>query len=125
MEEKCLNAFPYRRWGTIKKYKTIWEKTEDLKHTELNALSIYVDRYKNQNKRIWIKVWTNFHSLNLPEDATEYYFFYSHHCYLFFTVLFNENKYYLQLCLDNCPYKIAEKQMKDYLGANPFETDKD
>ena len=32
-------------------------------------------------------------------------------------------KYYLQVHLDNCAYEIVEKQMIDYLGQNPFETD--
>ena len=36
-----------------------------------------------------------------------------------------KNKYFLQLYLDNCAYKIVDKQMIDYLGDNLFETDKD
>ena len=31
----------------------------------------------------------------------------------------NENKYYLQLCLDNSPYKIVDKRMIGYLCENP------
>ena len=34
-------------------YKDIWTKIEDLKNLELNALPVYDDRYKNQNKSIW------------------------------------------------------------------------
>ena len=34
-----------------------------------------------------------------------------------------KNKYYLQVYLDNCAYKIVDKQMIDYLGDYPFETD--
>ena len=32
-----------------------------------------------------------------------------------------ENKYYLQVYLDNCAYKIPNKQMTDYLDENLFE----
>ena len=31
-----------------------------------------------------------------------------------------DNKYYLQVYLDNCSYKIVKK-MTDYLDINPFE----
>ena len=34
-----------------------------------------------------------------------------------------ESKYYLQIYLGNCDYKIANKQTKDYLDDNFFETD--
>ena len=33
----------------------------------------------------------------------------------------NENKYYLQLYLDNCTHKIVNKEMIDYLDENIFE----
>ena len=32
-----------------------------------------------------------------------------------------ENKYYLQVYLDNCAHKIVNKQMTDYLDENAFE----
>ena len=38
-------------------------------------------------------------------------------------LLVYENKYYLQVYLENCTYKIVDKQKIDYLGKNPFETD--
>ena len=37
------------------------------------------------------------------------------------SLLVYENKYYLQVYLDNCAYKIANKQMTDYLDKNAFE----
>ena len=37
------------------------------------------------------------------------------------SLLVYENKYYLQLYLDNCAYKIVNKQMADYLDENVFE----
>ena len=48
----------------------------------------------------------------------------------FFTVictdsLLVDNEYYLQVYLHNCPYKILEKQMIDYLDDNLFENDED
>ena len=33
------------------------------------------------------------------------------------------SKYYLQVYLANCAYKIIDKQMIHYLGESPFETD--
>ena len=38
------------------------------------------------------------------------------------SLLLCENKYYLQVYLDNCAYKITDKQMVDYLGEHLFET---
>ena len=37
----------------LKKFKNFWTKIEDLQNIELNALPVYNDRYKNQNKNIW------------------------------------------------------------------------
>ena len=34
----------------------------------------------------------------------------------FLLILVHQNKYYLQVYLDNCAYRIAEKQMADYLN---------
>ena len=36
------------------------------------------------------------------------------------SLLVYENKYYLQVYLDNCAYKIVNKQIKDYLDENHF-----
>ena len=36
-------------------------------------------------------------------------------------LLVYDNKYYLQVYLDNCANKIANKQMTDYLYKNLFE----
>ena len=37
------------------------------------------------------------------------------------SLLVCENKYYLQVYLDNCAYKTANKQITDYLDENIFE----
>ena len=60
----------------------------------------------------------NFRGLDVPEDYME--------C-KFFTVISIDswlvygNKYYLQIYLDNCAYKIVNKQMTDYLDENVLE----
>ena len=36
----------------------------------------------------------------------------------FDSLLVYENKYYLEIYLDNCAYKIANKQMSDHLDDN-------
>ena len=41
------------------------------------------------------------------------------------SLLVYENKYYLQVYIDNCAYKIVKKQITNYLGDNLFETDYD
>ena len=38
--------------------------------------------------------------------------------------LLYENIYYLQVCLDNCAYKIIDKHMINYLDVNLFESHK-
>ena len=41
------------------------------------------------------------------------------------SLLVYKNKYYVQVYLDNCAYKIANKKMTNWLDDNLFETDKD
>ena len=82
-------------------------------------LYIYDDRYMKTKIRTFNdKVYTNFHGLNVPEDDTE--------CESFTAIsidslLVFENKYYLQVYLDNCAYNIVNRQMTDYLDENLFE----
>ena len=38
-------------------------------------------------------------------------------------LLVNENKYYLQVYLDDCAYKIVNTQMLGYLDDSLFESD--
>ena len=37
------------------------------------------------------------------------------------SLLVYDNKYYLQVYLDNCAFKIVNEQMTDYLQENLFE----
>ena len=39
----------------------------------------------------------------------------------FDSLLVNNKKYYLQVYLDNCAYKIVNKQLTDFLEKNLFE----
>ena len=97
----------------LEKYTTIWTKIENLKNIELNALLVYDDRYIKTKIRTYDdKVYTNFCSLNVPEDVVE--------CESFTVIsidslLVYENKYYLQVYLDNCAYKIVNTHMIDFL----------
>ena len=65
------------------------------------------------------KVYTNFRGLNRPENDIESGSFTVISTDSFFVY---ENKYYLQVNLDNCAYNIANKQMRDYLDKNCFES---
>ena len=64
------------------------------------------------------KCYTNFRGLNVPEDDIEFKFF---TVTSIDSLLVYKNKYYLQVYLDNCAYKIENKQMIDYLHDNLFE----
>ena len=103
----------------LEKYKPIWNKIEDLKNIELNALRIYDDIYMKTKIRTYgDKVYINFRGLNVPQDGIE--------CESFTVISMDalvayKKKYYRQVYLDNCRYKIAKKQMTDYLDHNRFE----
>ena len=57
----------------LEKYKAIWTKIKNLKNTEINALPAYDDRYiKTEIRTYNDKFYTNFRSLNVPEDDIEY-----------------------------------------------------
>ena len=53
----------------MEKYIAIWTKIEDLKNIELNVLPVYDDRYiKTKIRTYGVKVYTDFHDLNVPGD---------------------------------------------------------
>ena len=66
------------------------------------------------------KVYTTFRGLNMSEYVIENESF---TVISIDTFLVNENKYYLEVYLENSFYKIINKQMIDYIDENPFETD--
>ena len=78
-----------------------------------------IDRYiKTKLRTYGTKVFTKFCGLNVPDDDIE--------CESFTVIsidflLVYKKKYYLQVYLDNNAYKIANKQMSDYLVDNLFE----
>ena len=101
----------------LEKYKYISAKIEGLKNIESNALPVYDDRYiKTKLRTYGDKVYTNFRSLNVPEDDTEPFITISIDSWLA-----HENKYYLQVYLDNCADQIVNRQMTNYLDENSFE----
>ena len=118
-ENNKLVSFHIDDEKLLEKYKAIWTKIEDLKNIELNALPVYDDTYiKTKIRTYGDKFYTNFCSLNDPEDDIR--------CESFTVIPINrlllyENKYYLQVYLDNCAYKIRNKQMADYFDDNHFE----
>ena len=85
---------------------------------ELDALTVYDNKYiKTKIRRYGNKVYTIFRYLNMPEDDTE--------CESFTVIsidplLVYNKKYYLQVFLYNCPYKIVNQQMTDCLDENLF-----
>ena len=97
----------------LEKYKAISSKIENLKNIELIAMPVYDDKYIKINIRTYgVKVYTNFRGLSSPEHYME--------CESFTVIsidsfLVYENKYYLQVYLNNCAYKTSNRQMADYL----------
>ena len=103
----------------FEKYKAIWTKIEDLKNIELNALPVYDDKYIKTKIRTYVdKVYISFRGLNVPEDDIECE---SLTVISIDSLLVYYKKYYLQVYLDNCTYKLVNKQMTDYLEKNHFE----
>ena len=103
----------------LEKDKTTWTNVEDLKNIELNALLVYDDRYIKTKIRTYSnKVYTNVRGVNVAEYDIE--------CESFTAIsidslLVYENKCYLHIYLDNCAYKTANKQMKNYFDDNLLE----
>ena len=103
----------------LEKYRAIYIKIEDLKNIRLNALPVYDGGYiKTKIRTFDDKLYKNFRGLDMPEDDIE--------CESFTvsfidSLLVYDKKYYLQVYLDNCVYKIVNKQVTDYLDENIFE----
>ena len=84
----------------LQKYKAIWTKIEDFKNIKLNPLPVYDDRYVKSK----IRTYGNKVTVISIDSLLVY-----------------ENKYYLQVYIDNCAYKTVNKRMTDYLDENLFE----
>ena len=76
----------------------------------MNTLAVYNDRYmKTKIITYGDKVYTNFHGINALEDDIEYGSF---RAISIDSLLVYENKCYLQIHLENCAWKIVNKQRK-------------
>ena len=103
----------------LEKFKAIQTKIEDLRNIGLNALPGYNDRYMKSKIRTYgDKIYTNVRGLNVTEDDIEWESF---TIISINSLLSYDKKYYIQAYLDNCVYKIVNKQMTDYLDENLFE----
>ena len=103
----------------LEKYRAIYIKIEDLKNIRLNALPVYDGRYiKTKIRTFDDKLYKNFRGLDMPEDDIECEYF---TVSFIDSLLVYDKKYYLQVYLDNCVYKIVNKQVTDYLEENIFE----
>ena len=104
----------------LEKYKSIWSKIKDL-NMKLNALPVNDNRYIATKIRTHgAKLYTNFCVVKVPEDDIEYDSF----IVISIDSLFvYENKYYLQVYLDNCAYKIVITETVGHLDDNLFKTD--
>ena len=97
----------------LRKYKAVSTNTGDFKNIELNALPAQDVRYIQSKIRTYFhKVSINFRGLNVPEDGIE---FESFTVISIDSLLAYENKFYLQVYLDNRAYKFANKQITDIL----------
>ena len=116
-----LKSFHINDEKLWEKYKTVWVKIEVLKNVELNAAPIYADGYiKTKIRTCSDNFYTKFCRLNVTEDAVE--------CESFKIISFDyllvyDNKFYKQVYLDNCAYKIINTQMVDYRDDDLFKND--
>ena len=93
----------------FEKYKIIWTKLEDLKNIELNALPVYDNKYIKIKVRPYDdKVYTSFRGLNVPENGVECKSF---PVIFISSLLVHHSKYFLQVYLGNCAYKIVDNQI--------------
>ena len=114
-----LMSFHINDEKLLEKYKAILTKIVDLKNIKLHTLPVYDDRYiKTKLKTFGDKIYTNFRSLNVSKDDIE---FESFTAISIDSLLVYDKKCYLQVYLDNCAYKIVNKQMTHYLDENLFE----
>ena len=88
----------------MRDYWKIINLIENLKSIKLNAPPVYDDRYiKTKIRTYGDKVCTKFCGLNVPEDNI------SCESYAAISIdhlLVYDKKYYLQVYLDNCSYKL-------------------
>ena len=100
----------------LEKYKAIWTKIEDLKDIDDRFIKIKIRTCNN-------KFYTNFRGFNVPEDdiLDDIYKMIDDIIIYIDSLLVYYKKYYLQVYLDNCAYKVVNKQMPDYLHENLFE----
>ena len=101
-----LMSFRIDNEKLLEKYEAIWTKIEDLKNIKINALPLYDDRYIKIKIRTFgtkNKVYTNFRGLNVPQDDIECESF---NVISIDSLLVYDKKYYLQVYLDNCAYKM-------------------
>ena len=78
----------------LKKDEAIWTKIENLRNIELNAATVFNDRYMKTKIRTYgDKFYTNFRGLNVPEYDAEYESF---TVISIDSLLAWENKYYLK-----------------------------
>ena len=111
-----LTSFHINDQKLLEKHETIWPKIEDLKSIELNTLPVYDDRYIETKIRTYgSKYYNNSCGLNMSEDDIEWESF---TVISLDSLLVYENKYYLQVYLENCAYKTIDKRMIDYLHEN-------
>ena len=103
----------------LEKYKAMWNKIEDLHNIKSNALPVYDYRYTKAKIRTYVdEIYTNFCGLNIPEADLECKFF---RIMSIDSLLVCKNKYYLEVYLDKCAYKIVNKQMTDYIDETFLE----
>ena len=100
----------------LEKYKAIWTKIEDLKNIQLNALTVYDDRYiKTKKEHTTIKFILTLYRVISSRR------WYRITIFSIDSLLACESKSHLQVYLDSCTYKIKSKQMTDFPNEDLFE----
>ena len=95
------------------------DENRRLKNIKLIPLAVCGDtNIKTKIRTCDDEVYANFRGLNVLEDDIKFEYF---AVISIDSLLVYENKYYLQVYLDDCAYKIVNKLMTDYLDKNAFE----
>ena len=82
-------------------------------------MPVFDDRYiKTKIRTYGDKIYANFRGLTVPEDDVEGKSF---EVISIGSLIVFDKKYYLKVHLDNCAYKITNKQTTNYLDENLFE----
>ena len=96
----------------LEKYEQIWDLIKNKLGIKFHSLTVYDKKYlKNKVREYDGATKTNFLGNNLPKEKMHYTCIV---CITIDSVMRMENKYFPQVCLEECKYKIKKIQMSRF-----------